>query len=127
MARWITVAACLLTLALSLLFVKDGREEVEENWLALADMQDCVSAIEAFQSREQIVFTPWLRTGLTRLKSLGVKMTYREKRYCTQFWPAHPDLVRPMSAFSVIRGIAIGIAAVAAPTVAVAGIKSLPL
>ncbi len=65
MARWITVAACLLTLALSLLFVKDGREEVEENWLALADMQDCVSAIEAFQSREQIVFTPWPETGLT--------------------------------------------------------------
>ena len=51
-------------------------------------------------------------------------MSVERKRYCAQArGQLIHDLVRPMSAFSVIRGIAIGIAAVAVPTVAVAGIE----
>ena len=51
-ARWITLAACLLTAALSLIVLATGGKQVAKNRLVLADMQDRVTAIEAFQSRE---------------------------------------------------------------------------
>jgi hypothetical protein len=51
-ARWIILVACLLTAALSLIVVAAGLKQVAKNRLVLADMQDRVTAIEAFQSRE---------------------------------------------------------------------------
>jgi hypothetical protein len=52
LASWIAIAACFLITALSLLIVGTSGKQIAKNRLVLADMQDRVSAIEGFQSRE---------------------------------------------------------------------------
>ena len=51
-ARRIILAACLLTTALSLIEVAGGPKQVAKNRRTLADMQERIAAIEAFQSKE---------------------------------------------------------------------------